>query len=301
MMKTPPHLSNNAKAILLLVGVIIFTSISWPMVKVTLTEIPPMWLGVFRLSIATVCVFVFLLLRGQLCIPSRSELPIIFSIGFLEMGAYLMFSNTGLFYVNASRSAILAYATSIWVTPLALLFFNESLTRFKLASLMCAFVGILVLFSPHSFDWSNEKIVLGNGLLLLSALAWSITILHVRNTKLIHTTLQLAPWQMLLGTLFILAFALHYEPNTSVHWSERNVFFMLYIGIFATGFAYWAVVDIARRLPSITTSLAMLAVPAGRMLTSSLFLGDPITLSLFIALILICVSLALLGLESTQA
>src|SRR3546814_12856468 len=111
-----------------------------------------------------------------------------------------LFPYTTLFRsVGAGRSAVLAYTTPLWVTPAAIVLLGERPTAFKLLGLALGFAGVAVLFNPLGFDWADPQVLLGNGMLLAAALAWSVAILHIRAHTWDSSPLQLAPWQMLLA------------------------------------------------------------------------------------------------------
>lgn len=148
-------------------------------------------------------------------------------------------------------------------------------------------MGVLWLFNPLSFDWQNHVALVGNGLLLLAAFVWAMVILHVRFGKHYHSPLELGPWQMLIGTIFVLIMACIFEPNPSIHWSWPLVAQISYLGPIATAFAYWGVIELNRQLPAITTSLMLLAVPVIGLLSSAAILGEKISLDTLIAMMLI--------------
>jgi drug/metabolite transporter (DMT)-like permease len=56
---------------------------------------------------------------GELRWPSRRDWPIVLAVGALQMAAFMALTTVGLQFVPAGRSAILAYTTPLWVTPLA--------------------------------------------------------------------------------------------------------------------------------------------------------------------------------------
>lgn len=282
---------------LLLIAVILIWGFNWPFVKLALQNAPPLWLGVFRMAAATICLFGYLLVTKKFQLPSKLDIPIILSVGLLQIGLFIFLINIGLLYVSASRSAILVYTTPLWVTPMAVLFFKESLPLLKIIGLLLGIAGIALLFNPTSFNWHDKQAIYGNGLLLLAALSWSIAIVHVRYTTWRLTVLQLMPWQSLISVIFLLLMALIFEGKPSIHWSVQLASIIFYIGIIGSAFAYWAAVELSKRLPAVTTSLCMLGVPVAGIISSCLILGEKITASMIIAVLLllgglVCVTMA---------
>jgi drug/metabolite transporter (DMT)-like permease len=87
------------------------------------------------------------------------------------------------------------------------------------------------MFSPSAFDWTNRDAVLGNGLLLLSALAWSVSILYTRAHHWIATPFQLVYWQALLAAILLTILALIIEGELHIVWSNTLIMWFAYSGL----------------------------------------------------------------------
>jgi len=129
--------------------------------------------------------------------------------------------------------------------------------------------------------------VLGNLAVLLAALLWAASIVHVRAHRWISTPFVLIPWETLLTTLLLTPIALATTPLPRVDWSPSFVLLLLYLGIPGTAVAYWAVAMASRHLPAVTTSLGLLATPVVSVITAALRLGKPVTASLALAIVLV--------------
>ena len=214
-------------------------------------------------------------------------------MGLLQVAAFLALVNLGLERVDAGRSAILSYTTPIWVAPLAAVTMGERLTQKRLAGLGLGLAGIAVMFNPLSFDWSDHHKLVGNAMLLGAALAWAVTIVHVRSHEFVLSPLQLAPWQMVLGAIPVAVLVALYE-SPARHPSRSSALWavLAYNGPFATAFALWAWISVNRALPAITTAMASLAVPVVGLLASTVTLGERLTLANGVGLALIVAGIA---------
>lgn len=277
--------------ILITIATIAAFGLSWPIMKLALQDIPPIWLGVVRLGIATLVLFVILICSRKKFWPTYKDIPLILSVGLLQMGVFVVLVGLGLQHVEAGRSAILVYTTPLWVTPIAIFIFKESFHTLTLIGLAIGVIGMLCLFNPLTFNWQDSAALQGNALLLLAAFAWACVILHLRFGKQHRSALELLPWQMLLATLFLGISAFVLEPAPIIHWSTPLVMQLSYISLFATAFAYWGVIEVSRRLPAVTTSLVFLAVPVIGLISSACILGERITLNTSIAVLLILAGL----------
>lgn len=269
-----------------------------PFNKIGLQYMPPIWLTFFRCAGGAIVIFLVAALTKRLTLPRREDLPFIFSIGIFQIGGLIIFSNYGMMFVNAGRASILLYSTPLWVTPFAILIFGEKLTLQKLLGLLLGLAGIGILFSPASFNWSDPKVILGNGLLLLASLCWAATMLHVRYGKSKSAPLTVLPWQLLVACVPSLILAPLTEPFSQIHWTKPLIGVILYNGIVATAFAYWASITISRVLPVITSSLSLLAIPILSLIVANILLGEKMTTGEIIAVGFIISGLACLALES---
>ena len=288
MNKAAPSLAlSPTVARLLLVGVVILWGSNWPVMKLGVATMPPVWFAAARMVLGALSLFAFLAALGRLTLPARRDLLVIFSVGLLQMAIFLALVNIALQHVEAGRSAILSYTTPLWVTPAAFLLLGERLSPLKGAGLALGLAGVAVLFNPLGFDWSDGSVLLGNGLLLLAALSWSVAILHVRVHRWEASPLQLAPWQMVVAVPPLALLSWLTEDWPQVQWSGDTLWILAYNGPLATAFCFWAVVSVTRALPAVTTSLSLLAVPVTGVAVSAIFLGEPLTPTLLGGLVLI--------------
>lgn len=280
---------------MLLIAVIIVWALAWPTSKIGLMDMSPMWFTASRLLTGFLTLFFILLYQKKIKLPKRQDFPLIFSIGILQMACFLILLNSGLLYVDAGRSAILVYSTPFLVTPIAVLFFQERITVAKLTGLLLGLFGLILLFSPWSFDWHDRNTVIGNTLLLLAAVCWAIAMLHTRYGTWHSPSIELVPWQLLIAFFFTLIACFLLDPKPKIHFTASLVTTALYNGIFATGFAYSAIIAVSQRLPVITTSLLLLGVPVLGLLASTWWLQEPITKTTLGSLALIVSGLAIIS------
>lgn len=304
-LETPrPPLSTPSRAVrrayLLLAAVVVLWGINWPVMKIGLAYVDPVWFVVIRMFVGAALFFVWQSLGSGIAVPGRRDLPIILSVGLLQIGLYLVLITVGLSYVPAGRSAVLSYTTPLWVVPGALLF-GEKLTVSRLAGLALGLAGIAVLFEPGEIDWSNRAVLFGNLCLVLAAFAWAIAILHVRFHRWHLSPLALMPWHLLLAGLAVLPLALAVEGRPHIVWTAEFWAVLIYNGPLTTCFCVWATITIGRILPAITTSLVLLAVPVVGLVASTLWLGETLTAGLLFGMALIGAGVGLVSLTDRRA
>lgn len=284
----------SPRAALALFAVVIFAwGFNWVVAKLLLASVTPLWLVAIRSAIATVALFVLMLAIGGLRLPRRGDLPVVISITLLHMVAYAVFMAIGLQHVSAGRSIVLGFTTPLWVMPGALLFLGERVTARRAAGVALGMAGLAALFNPLAFDWSDRDALLGNGLLLLGAFCWAVSILHIRAHNWISTPFQLVFWEVLLATVLLVPLAAAVEGAPVVRWSTQSALLFLYAGVIGVALAYWAMAMVSRSLPAVTTSLGVLATPVVGILGGVLVLDEPLSLTLLASLALIAGGIAL--------
>lgn len=286
---------SQPKVYLIFLSLIAVWGLSWPISKVGLQYMDPVLFTAIRFVIAVCAVFGYMIATRQLKLPARSDIPFILSIGFFQMALFVILLNLGLVYVGAGRASILVYSTPIWVTPIAVLVFKENLNLLKSVGLGLGVLGILILLSPFGFDWSNQRVLTGNVMLVGAAIAWAGVMLQTRYRQWTSTPLEMLPWQLLVGCVVtvLMAFAFQSEGQTS--WNASLVLSLLYNGLGATAFGYFGSIVVTKELPSITTSIGFLGVPVVGLISSAIFLSEELTASLVLSLVIMITGLALMA------
>ncbi|WP_460116576.1 DMT family transporter [Pseudomonas sp. S2_C03] len=235
---------------------------SWPITKLALQDVPPLWLATIRFSSAALCLFMYLILRGQLKLPVAKDLAIIASVGLLQMMAFTGLGLVAMVHIDTSRAVLLAYTTPLWCVLVAWLIFRETPSRMQVSALLIGLIGIAVVCSPGELDWSNKDTVLGAVFLILAAISWAIVILHIKRHHWVTSPLALAPWQMLLATVpLAIAATLTEGPPTSIKVSADLLEELFFIGPIATSACFVISAEFGRRVSTFAMSNFTMGVP----------------------------------------
>lgn len=278
---------------ILLATVVVAWGLTWPVNKVILASVPPIWAVALRTAIGGVVLFVLAAAQGRLRLPPRPDLPVLVSIALLHMIGFGVLSSVGLQTVPTGRSVVLAYTTPLWVVPGAALFLGERLTARRSVGVVLGLTGLLVLFNPLAFDWTQRGAVVGNVAILAAALLWAGSILHIRGHRWRSTPFDLLPWETLLATVLLVPLAYLLAGPPAFALDPPLVAMLLYAGIPGTALAYWAVAMASRYLPAITTSLGLLATPVVSIVVAAVWLQEPPTADVLAAMGLILSGIAL--------
>jgi drug/metabolite transporter (DMT)-like permease len=262
---------------LLLISLVLIWAVSWPVIKIGVGQIPPIWYGCLRDGIAALILFGLVAARGEFALPPRSDLSLVVVSGALQMAAYSALTGLALTILPPGRASVLAFSTPVLVAPLAAWRLGENVSPKVAAGVVIGCAGIVVIASP-SFV-AGGKLALAYAMLMGAAAAWALTIVAVRGHRFTSSALSLAPWQMLIaaGLLFPIAISVEGAPRQI---SLVGAATLAYVAPVATAFAYWAVVEAGRRFAASTMSMALLATPGVGLLISAWVLSEPINGSL---------------------
>ena len=256
---------------------------SWPVTKLALQGVPPLWLAAIRFASAAVCLFAYLVARGQLKLPVREDVPIIASVGLLQMMAFTGLGMVAMVHVDTSRAVLLAYTTPLWCVVVAWVMFREMPSRLQIAGLVVGMSGVAAVCSPGELEWTSQDTVFGAIFLLLAAVSWAIVILHVKRHRWVTPPLALAPWQMLLATipLAIAAYVSEGSP-TSIVLDRKLAEELFFIGPVATSACFVISAEYGRRISTFGMSNFTLGVPLVGTVFSCLAFGASVS-TMFIA------------------
>jgi len=153
--------------------------------------------------------------------------------------------NFGLRFVPAGRSIVLAYTTSLWLVPLALMS-GERIGPWRAAGVVLDLAGVALLCNPLALDWTNGDVVAGNVFLSLAALSWALAIFHARRHAWRLSPLEVLPWQFLVPAVLLTVMALLSEPSSGLATEGRGIVPLIYFGPIAASAAIWAAISVAR-------------------------------------------------------
>lgn len=259
----------------------------WPLMRAGVQSMPALWFGTTRLALASVAMFVVLLVIGRLRLPSRQDLPVIISVGVFMMGIYVSMAQVALQYVGAGRATLLGYTTPLWVTPAAALLLRERLSAQKLAGVLLGLAGLALLFNPLGFDWSDSNVVMGNGMMILCAISWAVCIVQMRTQIYRLEPYQLVPWQLMVAAICVGTAALVFDPDSRIVWTETNIWLIVAAGPVMGPMTLWAGTMTQRHLPAVSASTGLLGVPVVSTLIAWVFLDETPTWTLILGLVVI--------------
>jgi drug/metabolite transporter (DMT)-like permease len=272
--------------------VVLILGLNWPVMATGVKSVAPIWMGALRIGTATLLMVTVALARGTMSPPPRRDLPIVVSMALFRLAAVTVLVFSALELVPAGRSSVVVWTSSLWTVPIAAIFLGERMTRARWLGLALGIAGVLALFEPWSFDWSDSAVAIGHALLILAAITNAATAVHIRAHRWSIAPLDSMPWQLTAATLILVALGFAVEGPPVIDWTPQLVWVVLYQGLLATGIAFWVQIVILRNLSAVSTNLTLMAVPVVGVVSSAIILGEDVTTSLVLGLILVIFGVA---------
>ncbi len=256
-------------------------------IKVANAGISPVWQAGMRSLGATATILLWVLSRRIKLFGSDGTLWPGLLVGLLFSGEFALIF-LGLDYTPASRGVIFLYTAPFFVALGARWFLpGEKIRRTQWGGMALAFVGIILLFGEHLWlpadnAWMGDLMILG------AAILWAATTLAVKASALGRSSAE----KILLYQLAISAVLL---PPLSLAMGEPGVFApspqlwanLFFQAVIVAGASYLGWFWLIRHYPATRLSSFSFLTPVMGVLASIILLDEPLTLSIFVALLLV--------------
>ena len=217
------------------------------------------------------------------------------AVGVLGLGISLGAQFVGTDLSTAVNGALVTSASPAFAVLFAVVLLGEKLTRLRLASIVLASAGVLVILNPAAADFSSDTFV-GDVFLAIAAFTWGLYSVLVRRVSIQHSlsTLTVTVYALFGGLLLsVPASALELSNRAIGEVDALVVLGVLYLGIISTALALLLWNRAFALAPAAVASLFFFAQPLSGALLAALVLGQEMTLALWLGGGLIALALLL--------
>ena len=226
------------------------------------TSITPISITSYRFFIGSILLSLFLFSKKDKYLPSVSwkYILIISLIGVLNVGISMYTLQLGIYYGQASFSAIIVSSNPLFVSIFAIFILKEKLHIKNFICLLCGLLGMsMVILGQLSVSGDSLNVFLGILFSVIASITFALyTVLSKQQIKKTNS-IFFNTISFFAGAFMLLIFGLLSKQDFSFS-SDLNVILgMLYLGIFVTGFAYIAYFEGLKNIKaSIGTSFFLL-------------------------------------------
>lgn len=264
--------------------------INWPIMKIGVTDYPPlsfrmisMWLGLPVLALGLV------LTRTTFRIP-RADWRELFWLSVFNMFIWHALMIIAVKSLTSGRAAILGYSMPVFSALLGALLFGNKLAARAWVGVAAAGLGVLLLL------WHEFTLLAGRPLgvvyALISALAWALGVHLMRRTTLTVPTLTISFWMTALTAVVMTALSVLFEQAqwkapSAVTWSAIAFNAVMIFGIVQT---LW--LSLARNLTPVASTLSVMMIPILGVFSGALWLGEVLHWQDWAAVVLMVLAIA---------
>lgn len=213
-------------------------------------------------------------------------------LGVLQTAVFTALLQWALVSGAAGKTAVLIYSMPFWLLPLAWVALGERIHGLQWLAVAGAAAGLAFILEP----WQVHGSPVSSALALAGGFAWAASAVLAKRlrARVKLDLLSLTAWQMLFGSLLLVAVALLVPAARPLEVSTYFVGALAFNALLGTGLAWVLWLYVLNTLPAGVAGLSSLAVPAVGVLAAWLELGERPSSSETLGMILIAASLGLL-------
>ena len=247
--------------------------VNWPMMKLALREITPLWFRAVTMAGGALALLVFFRARGVSMRLPRAEVGRVVWLALPNIVGWHFFSIIGLHELASGRAAILGFTMPVWTVLIGVLLAHERMTGRLWVAVVGAAAAVALLSAQELTQLAGRPI--GVLWMQLAALCWALGILLMRRTRTTLSTEAVTVWMMLIGGAFFWCVAPWFEPLPApTRFSSAMWGALLYGMLLNYGYAQVLWFGMARHLPPSASAFSVMAVPLVGTLSAAAIVGE---------------------------
>ena len=267
-----PHERLPRTALLLLAALALGWGFNWPVMKVVLREVPPLYFRGSCLFLGGLGVLAIARYSGHSLVIPPGRLGRLLAVTLTNIIGWNVLAIYGVSLLPSGRAALLGYTMPLWGVLLSAWLLGEKLTRRRLFSLGLGLAGVYFLMGGSLAIFLQAPV--GALCMIGAAWCWALGVVLLKRLPVGMPTTSLTGWMMVLGGLPMVLAAIPLETAALHVPSFWPAFGLAYNVVVAFMFCYWAWNRIVLMVPVGVSSLSSLVTPLVGVLGGMLFLGE---------------------------
>ena len=210
----------KTKAHLGLLSANIFFSINLSAVKYLTTNhfVQSFGINLIRVAVSTILFWILYLGKPVKSKIDRADLPRFILCAFTGIALNQMLFLKGLSLTYSIHAVLLILSAPIFITIFAALFLKESISAIQIVGLGLGIFGAVLLISMGKNSGSGDNVLLGDTLILINALSYTIYFIMVKPLMLKYNPVQVTRMIFTIGFFVVLPFG--WNEFTAVSWNS---------------------------------------------------------------------------------
>ncbi|TIM13372.1 MAG: DMT family transporter [Mesorhizobium sp.] len=277
----------------IMVGLTFSWGLNYVAAKISYAGYDPVFLSIARSVIGGLCVLVWCRWRGIALFTRDGTLVAGILAGAL-FGLEFLFLYVGLEQTTVARNTLLVNTMPFWVLVGGHFLLNERITARRLVGLLLAFAGLVAVFSDR-LSADNGATLIGDLLSLGAGILWALTYIVIKRTKLAETSAEKLLLYQLAGAAMVGALVLPFAGPPVRDFAALPTLALLFQAVYIVAFTYVLWFWLLRRYPASGLSSFTFLSPVFGVLCGAIFLNEPLTIRIFLALGLIAAGLIIVN------
>ncbi|MCI5046817.1 MAG: DMT family transporter [Aquisalinus sp.] len=215
----------------------------------------------------------------------KGQMGFILLAGVCLGGLNYAFMFSGIYYSNASVSAITMELVAPFTMILSVIFLKERVGLLRILSFAFAFTGIMIIITARQTDGMGPSPLLGSVLLICAACIEAVGAISIKKVKGVKP-FQLLAWFALVGSMVLWAGTLTFESDQFAVFEEADlwpfglalVYSVVFASLVGQATYYW----LLSRLPANLVACSTLLVAFLAVIFGVVFLSEPLSWQLFV-------------------
>ncbi|RWN50387.1 EamA-like transporter family protein [Mesorhizobium muleiense] len=277
----------------IMVGLTFSWGLNYVAAKISYAGYDPVFLSIARSVIGGLCVLVWCRWRG-IALFSRDGTLVAGILAGALFGLEFLFLYVGLEQTTVARNTLLVNTMPFWVLVGGHFLLNERITARRLVGLLLAFAGLVAVFSDQ-LSADNGATLIGDLLSLGAGILWALTYIVIKRTKLAETSAEKLLLYQLAGAAMVGALVLPFAGPPVRDFAALPTLALLFQAVYIVAFTYVLWFWLLRRYPASGLSSFTFLSPVFGVLCGAIFLNEPLTIRIFLALGLIAAGLIIVN------
>lgn len=279
----------DGTAAAIMVGLTFTWGLNQVAIKAGTAGFSPVCMMALRSGFAALLVFLWCRYRGIPLFDKDGTLGAGLLAGFL-FGAEFVLLFIGVDLTTAARSALMINTMPFWILLGGHFLLGERLTARKLAGLVMAFSGVVLVFTDQ-LSLPDPAAIRGDALILAGAVFWAATTLVIKRSGLSSARAEKTLlYQLVVSTVMVLPIIPFAGPALR-DVTMVPVLAVIFQAAFVVAFTYLIWFSMIRIYPAAGLSSFTFLTPVFGVVCGGLLLGEPLSARIFAAMALIAAGL----------
>jgi len=260
-------------------------------------------LGVFttaglRFSMASVAVFIWARITGRSFHIKKGQIHQLLIISMMFTVQLSLFY-LGISKSNASRATLMVNLQPFFTLFLAHFFIpGDRITKRKTLGIMLGFAGVAFVFMEKKGVTADLQV--GDLIILFAAFLWACNAVYTK--RIIHAfkPFHMVLYPMIFSVPFFFLEGFVWDSTMIAHVNAKVFCALLYQGLVTASFCFVAWITLLQKYGAVALHSFIFIMPVSGVLLGGLVLGEPITVNIIIALLLIVSGILLVNFKQKK-